>query len=92
MTVKRKPKKCPNFVPVPGTEGRQEHCKISRGGDTFRVVRYRKTGNLVAWLQPKGKPSYPGMELPVSTPQTRSLKHLVDEASRFVRRGRRPMA
>ncbi len=83
-------KKCPHFQIIPGTEGRQEHCKISREGVTFRVIRYRKTGRLVAWVQPRGKPPYKGFELPVSIPPTRSLDDLMYSATKFLRK--RPRA
>ena len=87
----RRPKlrRCPLFRPVIGTEGREEHCKVTREGVTFRVVRYRKSGRLVAWIQPHGRPSFPGMELPVSTPPTRSLDDLMYSASKFARSRRR---
>lgn len=82
--------KCPTFLETPRTEGRQQQCYAEKGGYRFRIVRYKKTGRLVAWLIPprsvRNKAGYRGMELPVSTPQTRSLNQLLDAAVRFVKR------
>lgn len=84
--------KCPRFVTVPRTEGGQEDCVAERGGYRFRVVRYRKTGRLVAWTIAKGRQGrHPGggrIELPVSARSTRSLDQLLDDAVRFVGRVR----
>jgi hypothetical protein len=84
--------KCPVFAPVQGVHDYpQEECIAEHKGHRFRVVRYRKTGRLVSWLMPKRgypltRPHGRGGAVPMSTPQTRSLKQLLDESVAFIDR------
>jgi hypothetical protein len=78
----------PNFTPVPGRPG-EEQLLVDHGDYIFRVVRYRRTGRLVAWWVGRNRGNghqaqiFP-TELPVSTSSTRSLDQLIPDAARFV--------
>lgn len=83
--------RCPNFQATTkwSDRGAQE-CLAERDGKRFLVVRYRN-GNLVAWRVPSRGP-ITGRHFPISTPQTRSLDRLLDEAARTSRRNDKPRA
>ena len=81
--------KCPIFKPV---GDRQSECLAERDNMRFVVTRY-KNGNLVAWRVPNRGHAIRGRRLPISTPTgIKSIKHLLDEATRYVRRHDRPRA
>ncbi len=72
--------KCPLFKPT--REGQAE-CLAEKDKMRFLVTRY-KNGNLSAWRVPNRGP-IKGSRMPISTPTTRSLSHLLDEAARYMR-------
>jgi len=84
--------KCPIFTPGGVT---QSECLAERDGHRFLVTRYRN-GNLVAWKVPNRgsitKARREGRMIPISTPTTKSLTHLLDEATRYIRRHDKPRA
>jgi len=85
--------KCPIFKP---TRDSQSECLAERDGHRFLITRYRN-GNLVAWRVPNRgysitKARREGRMIPISTPTTKSLTHLLDEATRYIRRHDKPRA
>lgn len=80
--------RCPNFRLTDRPDGGEEHCFVRAGDDRIRVVRYRRNGNLVAWLLPKGKRPHAGFEIPISTPMTKSVTTLVRAAKRSINKTR----
>ena len=86
--------KCPIFKP---THEGQAECLAERDGKRFLITRYPKSGRLVAWGLPNRgysitKARRAGRIIPISTPPTRSLDHLLDEATRYLRRIDKPRA
>ena len=81
--------KCPLFKPVAGG---QRECLAERGGFRFIVTQYPKSGRLVAWRVANRGHAITKTRLPISTPQTRSISHLLDEAAAYVRRHDKPRA
>lgn len=89
--------KCPLFKPVQhGSRGESE-CLAERDGMRFLVVRYRN-GNLVSWRVPNRgysitKARREGRMIPISTPSgIKSIKHLLDESTYYIRRHTRARA
>ncbi len=81
--------KCPLWKPV--GEGQSE-CLAERDNMRFVITRY-KNGKLVAWRAPnKGHRGASRNRYPISTPPTRSLTQLLDEATRYIRRTSRARA
>lgn len=85
--------KCPIFKPT--TRGMEE-CLAERSNMRFIVTRY-KNGRLNAVRVPNRgysitKARQAGRLMPVATPPTFSLDHLLDEAVRFMRRVDKPRA
>ena len=93
--------KCPIFKPTAAhtTSGRADagECLAERDGMRFLVVRY-KNGNLVTWRVPNRgysitKARREGRMIPISTPSgIKSIKHLLDEATYYIRRNDKPRA
>lgn len=88
--------KCPIFKPVKYNPGESE-CLAERDGFRFVVTRYRN-GNLVAWRVPNRgysitKARREGRMIPISTPSgIKSIKHLLDESTYYIRRHTRARA
>ena len=91
--------KCPLFRSTTAhtTSGTSSECLAERDGMRFLVVRYRN-GNLVSWRVPdRGhsitKARREGRMIPISTPSgIKSIKHLLDEATYYIRRHTRARA
>lgn len=85
--------KCPIFKP---TADGQSECLAERDNNRFLITRY-KNGRMAAWRAPnKGhsitKARRRGAMIPISTPMTRSLDQLLDEAVSYLRRVDKPRA
>jgi hypothetical protein len=83
--------KCPRFAPSRSDGDNAEHCIVKRDGKRLEIVRYRRTGKLVAWMLPSRGPIRGG-RIPLHTPTTRSLDHVVTEALSWIRRVDKPRA
>lgn len=82
--------KCPRFAPS-RNDGNAEHCIVQRDGKRLEVVRYKRTGKLVAWMLPSQGPIR-GRRVPLHTPETRSLEDVVSSALKWIRKVDKPRA